>query len=61
MKHFISLLLLAFSLSATAQNNDPVVMSINGKDIKKSEFVYSYNKNNTEESIERKSMDEYVE
>jgi len=61
MKHFISLLLLTISLSVAAQDNDPVVMSVNGKDIKKSEFVYSYNKNNTEESIERKSLDEYVE
>ena len=39
--------------------NDPVLMKINGKDIKKSEFEYIYNKNN-QQQLEHKSLDEYL-
>ncbi|MDR1372577.1 MAG: peptidylprolyl isomerase [Dysgonamonadaceae bacterium] len=46
---------------ASAQNGDATIMTVNGKDIKKSEFLYSYNKNNTEETVEKKSVNEYVE
>jgi peptidyl-prolyl cis-trans isomerase SurA len=60
-KGLISLLLIGAALPAPAQTDDPVVMTVNGKDIRRSEFVYSYSKNNTDESIEKKSLDEYVE
>jgi peptidyl-prolyl cis-trans isomerase SurA len=63
-KRFFSFVLTALLISPVtifAQSNDPVVMKINGKDIKKSEFEYIYNKNNNEESIDKKSLEEYVE
>ncbi|MDR0686627.1 MAG: peptidylprolyl isomerase [Dysgonamonadaceae bacterium] len=58
---YLFILLLAFYFPAGAQNNDPVVMTVNGKDIHKSEFLYSYSKNNTEETVEKKTIDEYVD
>ena len=49
-------------LSATAANRqaDPVVMTVNGKDIKQSEFEYLYNKNNLQQASPQ-SLDEYVD
>lgn len=41
--------------------NDPTVMTINGQPVSRSEFEYSYNKNNTEGVIDKKTVDEYVE
>ena len=58
-KLFFFLLATTISFSVTA--NDPVIMTINGNDIRKSEFEYIYNKNNNEESIEKKSLEEYAE
>lgn len=59
-KVFFTLVLTVLSTSIWAQANDPVVMKINGKDIKKSEFEYIYNKNNNEEAIDKRSLDEYI-
>lgn len=53
----------AVLLSATAtarQANDPVVMTINGKDVKQSEFKYLYNKNNLQQATPQ-TIDEYVD
>ena len=47
--------------SAFAQKEDPVVMTINGQPIHRSEFEYSYNKNNSEGVIDKKSVSEYVD
>lgn len=47
--------------TAYAQQNDPVVMKINGKPVLRSEFEYSYNKNNTEDVIDKKTVSEYVD
>lgn len=44
-----------------AQNNDPVVMTINGQPICRSEFEYSYNKNNSNGVIDKKTVKEYVD
>ena len=44
-----------------AQNSDPVVMSVAGVDVPRSEFEYSYNKNNTDGVIDKKTVEEYVE
>ncbi len=60
-KQVLSLILVAFCGVVAAQESDPVIMSINGKDIKKSEFEYIYRKNNTEEAIDKKSLDEYIQ
>lgn len=46
--------------SALAQTNDPVIMKINGKNITRSEFEYSFNKNNTDGVIDKKTVEEYV-
>ena len=51
-----------FCLSLGAQDvEDPVVMVVNGTDVLRSEFEYSYNKNNSEGVIDKKSIDEYVD
>ena len=44
-----------------AQVDDPVVMKINGQPVSRSEFEYSFNKNNSEGIIDKKSVDEYVD
>lgn len=58
-------LLLALAIitagDAIAQTSDPVIMTINGKPIAKSEFEYSYNKNNTAAVIDKKTVNEYVD
>lgn len=46
---------------AQAQQNDPTIMTINGKPVSRSEFEYSYNKNNSEGVIDKKTVDEYVD
>ncbi len=59
-------LLSAILFGATFSNimfadTDPVIMKINGKEICKSEFEYIYNKNSQQQTIEQKSLDEYVD
>lgn len=43
-----------------AQNDDPVVMTINGHGVTRSEFEYSYNKNNGDGVVDKKSVNDYV-
>lgn len=38
-----------------------MIMTINGKSVPRSEFVYSYQKNNGEDVIDHKTVEEYVE
>jgi peptidyl-prolyl cis-trans isomerase SurA len=40
---------------------DEVLMTINGEPITKAEFEYIYNKNNSDNAIDKKTLDEYVE
>lgn len=47
--------------TASAQVDDPIVMTVNGEDVTRSEFEYSYNKNNTDLVVDKASLDEYVE
>ena len=54
------LAMLAIGTLAFAQN-DPTIMTINGVPISRSEFEYSYNKNNSEGVIDKKTVDEYVD
>lgn len=54
----IKTLLVAMSLtagSAFAQTADPIIMTIGGKNITRSEFEYAYNKNAAETTIDRKA------
>ena len=49
------------STAAMAQTADPIIMTINGQPVSRSEFEYSYNKNNSEGVIDKKTVDEYVD
>ena len=51
---------LAIGMSAVAQTDDPIVMKINGKNITRSEFEYSFNKNNSDGVLDKKTVEEYV-
>ncbi len=55
------LTLLFSSVAAVAQKNDPVIMTVNGVDVPRSEFEYSYNKNNADGVIDKKTVEEYVD
>jgi peptidyl-prolyl cis-trans isomerase SurA len=58
VKLLISSLLLGTAILAIAKG-DPVLMTINGKDIKLSEFEYLYHKNN-QQQIEKETLEQYV-
>lgn len=64
-KRSIVSVLILFFISATAnlsaQISDPVLMTINGKPVTRSEFEYIYNKNNTNNALDKKSLEEYVD
>lgn len=55
-----SLFMLQGVMPVLAQADDPVIMRINDKPVTRSEFEYSYNKNNAEGVIDRKSVADYV-
>ena len=57
------LLFIIFSLffSHAVAQTDPVIMTVNGQPVLRSEFEYSYNKNNSEGVIDKKSVEEYVD
>ncbi len=46
---------------AKSDKKDPVVMTIAGQDVRRSEFEYFYNKNNGQDVAEEKTFDEYVD
>lgn len=59
-----ALLGLGIGLQETVAKNDkkdPVVMKIDGKEVRASEFQYFYNKNNGQDVVEEKTFDEYVD
>ena len=58
-KLLISSLLLGAAILAIAKE-DPVLMTINGKDIKLSEFEYLYHKNN-QQQVEKETLEQYVD
>ena len=45
---------------AVAQTGDPVIMTVNGKSVLRSEFVYSFKKNNADGVLDKKDVKEYV-
>lgn len=63
MKSFLIALFtfLTVSVGSFAQTSDPVIMTINKKPVLKSEFEYIYNKNNANNSLDKKTLDEYVD
>ena len=61
MKKALFGMLLVAAVTAQAQTSDPVVMTVAGVDVPRSEFEYSYNKNNTDGVIDKKTVEEYVD
>lgn len=51
---------IAMLSAVSAKNNDPIVMTIGGKDIHQSEFEYLYTKNNLQQ-LAPQTIDEYVD
>ncbi len=61
MKRSLLLLALWFTVLVTQAQSDPVVMTVNGVPVPRSEFVYSYYKNNGNGQADRKTVEEYAE
>ena len=63
MKKYIVLAAgLMSGLVAMAQSaNDPIIMTVAGTAVPRSEFEYSFNKNNTDGVIDKKNVEEYVD
>lgn len=59
VKVLLSAMLLCCTM-AHAQS-DPTLMTINGTPVSRSEFEYSYNKNNSDGVIDKKTVNEYVD
>ena len=59
----IGLFIILFSLfiSPAGAQSEPVIMTVNGQPVTRSEFEYSYNKNNNEGVVDKKSVEEYVD
>ncbi len=60
MNRFLMSVAACLSAMTVLAQSDPVLMTINGKPITRSEFEYSYNKNNTDGVIDKKSIEDYV-
>ncbi|MGM9674097.1 MAG: peptidylprolyl isomerase [Bacteroidaceae bacterium] len=61
MKRMVMAMALLCGASALRAQEDPVLMRINGAPVTRSEFEYNYNKNNSDEVIDKKTVDEYVD
>ena len=62
LKTILPVLALFVATPSFAQTSqDPVIMKINGQPVTRSEFEYSYNKNNSEGVIDKKTVDEYLD
>ena len=60
VRWFLPFYLFTF-LPLSAQQSDPVVMTVNGVPVTRSEFCYSYFKNNGNGQADRKSVEEYAQ
>jgi peptidyl-prolyl cis-trans isomerase SurA len=60
-KTIVAMTMLLCGSMAFAQTDDPVIMTIAGHPVQRSEFEYSYNKNNSEGVIDKKTVEEYVD
>ncbi len=62
-KRTVLLILFAFQILGiwAQKDNDPIVMTVGGVEVPRSEFEYSYNKNNKDGVIDKKTIDEYVD
>lgn len=50
-----------FAIPLLAQSENPVVMKVNGNEVRKSEFEYFFKKNNTEFVITKKTLKKYAD
>ena len=57
----LSLFAALLSQQSLAQSSDPVVMTVAGVDVPRSEFEYSFNKNNGEGVVDKKTVEEYAD
>ena len=57
----LSFVIYHLSFSTAGAQTDPIIMTVNGMPVVRSEFEYSYNKNNSEGVIDKKSVEEYVD
>ena len=53
--------MLLAAAEAGAQTADPVLMTVGGRNVTRSEFEYSYNKNSGQDAIDRKTPAEYAQ
>jgi len=61
-KFLVTVLSLAqFAVLMAQPAGDPVIMTINGTPVLRSEFEYSYNKNNGADVIDKKTVEEYAD
>lgn len=58
-RFFVSIVAALFFIQSFAAD-DPVVMTVNGKDVTMSEFMYFFQKNNTSETVTKKTVSEYA-
>lgn len=61
MKRIFTLAVVLLSVGAMMAQEDQVLMTINGEPVMASEFMYIYQKNNQESTLDKKSIDEYVD
>ena len=55
------MLALAGLMSVNGQEQDKTLLTVDGEEIRQSEFVYIYEKNNQETTMDQKSVDEYLD
>jgi peptidyl-prolyl cis-trans isomerase SurA len=61
-KHLFSLVVFSFvCVGIKAQDNDPVLMTVGKRNIRKSEFEAVYHKNNNNAKADEKALNEYLE
>ena len=61
MRVVVVLFTIHYSVFTASAQSDPIIMTINGVPVPRSEFEYSYNKNNGADVIDKKTVDEYVD
>ena len=62
MKRILLAAAFVLGMGATVMaQEDKVLMTINGESVTASEFLYIYQKNNQETTMDKKTMDEYLD
>ena len=60
-KGIVTVLALVGLMSVNGQEQDKTLLTVDGEEIRQSEFVYIYEKNNQETTMDQKSVDEYLD